>query len=128
MIRNQPLVEYKLNVKLLFIYLIISCFFIINLSGLCSKTVEKNVCKTYVETLFEEKLQLSKKRKSPQSLYLRGFASYLPQHCLYLRPLPHGKILQFLCNKLLLFCNIFLNICNKLQLNSYNLPINLSKI
>ena len=91
MIRNQPLVEYKLNVKLLFIYLIISCFFIINLSGLCSKTVEKNVCKTYIETLFEEKLQLSKKRKSPQSLYLRGFVSYLPQHCLYFLPDPHGQ-------------------------------------
>ena len=44
------------------------------------------------------------------------------------KPYTYGNILQFLCNKLLLFCIIFLNNCNKLQLNSYNLPINLSKI
>ena len=52
------------------------------------------VCKTYVEAIFEEKLQLFKKRKSPQSLYLRDFVSYLPQHCLYFLPLPHAPFLS----------------------------------
>ena len=30
------------------------------------------------------------KKKNSQSLYFRDFASYLPQHCLYFLPLPHG--------------------------------------
>jgi len=30
--------------------------------------------------------------KNPRkALFYKGFQHYLPQHCLYLRPLPHGK-------------------------------------
>ena len=51
------------------------------------KNSRKNVCKTYVETLFEEKLQLFKKRKSPEILIFPGFVSYLPQHKRWIRNL-----------------------------------------
>jgi len=35
------------------------------------------------------------KEKLAFSLILLGFASYLPQHCLYFFPLPHGANIQF---------------------------------
>jgi len=50
------------------------------------KITEKNVCKD----TFCKKVQLFKKRKSPQFLYLWDFENYLLQHCLYFSPLPHG--------------------------------------
>jgi len=49
----------------------------------------------YVEALFEEKIQLFKKEKLAFSLILLGFASYFPQHILYLRPLPHGGAVRY---------------------------------
>ena len=82
------------------------------------------VCKTYVEVIFEEKLQLFRKRKSPQFLYLWASVSYLPQHCLYFLPLPHVEPLKQPCNFLLenwafllkSFNSLLIN-CNKVMSN-----------
>jgi len=52
------------------------------------------VLHTYVGALFEEKLQLFRKRKSLETLIFPGFVSYLPQHCLYFLPLPHAPFLS----------------------------------
>jgi len=53
----------------------------------------KNVCKTYVEALFRKKLQLFKiKKNSRFPLFYVGLRVYLPQHCLYFLPLPHGPL------------------------------------
>ena len=52
-----------------------------------------HVCETYVEAIFEEKIQLFRKNKKPETLIFPGFVSYLPQHCLYFLPDPHAHAL-----------------------------------
>ena len=65
-----------------------------------------------------------KKEKLAFPLILSGFASYLPQHCLYFLPLPHGEELKQLSNflfenwafLLISFNNLLIN-CKKVMSN-----------
>ena len=62
--------------------------------------IKNNVCylilqllyqKTYLNSFFEVKLpKYCNNRKTRNPLFYAGLQVYLPQHCLYLRPEPHG--------------------------------------
>ena len=54
-----------------------------------------NVSKTYLRQWTLQKIPKKwNHRKTRNPLFYAGSRAYLPQHCLYFFPLPHGKILK----------------------------------
>ena len=52
------------------------------------------------------------KEKAHNPFIYVGLQAYLPQHCLYFFPLPHGIILHIFCNNLPISCGILHILCN----------------
>ena len=67
------------------------------------------IFKILSKCLFRGKIpKYSKHRKTRNSLFYAGSRAYLPEHCLYFLPLPHGKILKQTCNFFLFnWCFLF---------------------
>ena len=58
-----------------------------------------NVSKTFLRKWSLQKLpKMCNHRKNRNPLFYAGLQAYLPQHCLYLRPEPHGVHLKLPCN------------------------------
>lgn len=56
-----------------------------------SNFYQKNLSKAYLNAFFEIKLPKNCKwQKARKPFIYKALRAYLPQHCLYLRPLPHG--------------------------------------
>ena len=93
----------------------------------------KNLSKTYLRTFFCLNLpKYCNHRKTRNPLFYAGLQAYLPWHCLYLRPLPHGNNLKQSGNFFLLNWRFLFKIYNFLFKNCKflfnNLSKNLSKI
>ena len=84
-----------------------------------------NVSKTYLRQCSLQKLlKMWNHRKTRNPFIYAGSRAYLPQHCLYFLPLPHGVYLKLPCNFFILkwafllkkFNNLFIK-CKKVMSN-----------